>query len=107
MALLSTTPCLKNKFAYFLRHSVFRLLFSVYWGKVRTSSYETFFIHAVQHCLQEVQFVWCIKRDQFETENIVEADMKWPPKEQSAASLMLYLSTQSFSIVVCLVVVCT
>jgi len=65
------------------------------------------FICIVRHCLQEVHFVWCIERDQFETENIAEADMKQPPKQQSAASLMLYLSSQSFSIVVCLVVVCT
>jgi len=105
--IVNYTVSKKTNLHIFLRHSVFRLLFSVYWGTVRPSSYETFFIHAVRHCLQEVQFVWCIKRDQFETENIVEADMKWPPKEQSAASLMLYLSTQSFSIVVCLVVVCT
>jgi len=27
---------------------------------------------------------------------------KWPPKQQTAASLTLYLSTHSFSIVVCL-----
>ena len=34
-----------------------------------------FFIHTVWRCLQEVHFVWCIKRDQFETENIAEADV--------------------------------
>ena len=61
-----------------------------------------FFIHAVQHSLQEVHFVWCIKRHQFETENTAEADKKRLPKQQSVASLMLYLSTQSFSIAVCL-----
>jgi len=49
--------------------------------------------------------VWCIKCDQFETKNIAEADMKQPPKQQSAASLMLYLSTQSFSITLWLAVV--
>ena len=66
-----------------------------------------FFIHAVRHCLQEVHFVWCIKRDQFETENIALENMKRPPKQQIAASLMLYLSTQSFLIVVCLTTICT
>ena len=66
-----------------------------------------FFIYAVWQCFQEVYFVWCTKRDQFETENIAEADMKWPPKQQSALSFMFYLSTQTFSIAVCLAVVCT
>ena len=51
-------------------------------GPVRTSSCEMkcCFIHAIWHCLQEVHFVWCTKRDQFETENIAGANMKRPPK---------------------------
>jgi len=48
----------------------------------------------ITHCLQELHFVWCIKCDQFETENIAEADMK--PRQQSVASLMLLIHSILF-----------